>query len=62
MGSHDIEKQIAELDPEVSKIYFEAKNELIATQDSTSERFAHAARIVKTFWKRVRAGHHHQEK
>jgi hypothetical protein len=52
MGSPDIEKQIAKMDPEVSRIYFDAKNQLVTEQDSSSEQFASAARIVKAFWKR----------
>lgn len=52
MGSPDIEEQIAKMDPEVSKIYFDAKNQLITEQDSSSEQFASAARIVQAFWKR----------
>ena len=52
MGSPDIEKQIEKLDPEVSKIYFDAKNRLVTEQDSSSEPFASAARIVQAFWKR----------
>lgn len=51
MGSPDIEKQIAKMDPEVSKIYFDAKNQLVTEQDSSSEQFASAARIVQAFWR-----------
>jgi hypothetical protein len=59
MGSPDIEKQIAELDPEVSRIYFEAKHHLVSASDSSTERFATAARIVKAFWKRCLPARRH---
>ena len=53
MCAPDVEEQIARLDPEVSKIYFDAKAVLATAQDSHTERFASAARIVRAFWKRV---------
>jgi hypothetical protein len=53
MCSPNVEEQIARLDPEVSKIYFDAKAELANAQDSHSERFASAARIVRAFWRRL---------
>jgi hypothetical protein len=53
MGPSDVEKQIEKLEPEVSKIYFDAKEELVSGRDSSSERFAAAARIVRAFWKRI---------
>jgi hypothetical protein len=45
--------EIEKLGPEVSKIYFDSKETLIKSQDSRSERFSSAARIVRAFWKRV---------
>jgi hypothetical protein len=54
MGPSDIEKQIAKLDPEASKIYFDAKHVLETVQDTDSEEFVAAARIVSAFWKRAR--------
>jgi hypothetical protein len=54
MCASDIEDEIVEkLDPEVSKAYFEAKEILINTKDSNSERFAAAARTVRAFWELV---------
>jgi hypothetical protein len=44
---------ITDLDPEVSKIYFDAKDVLVNTKDSNDERLSAAARIVRAFWKRV---------
>jgi hypothetical protein len=54
MCAQKIEEEIKNLGPEVSKIYFDAKAELINAQDSRSDRFANAARIVRAFWKRLR--------
>ncbi len=56
MYASDLEKEIQKLDPQVSKIYFEAKHELIHAQDSHNERFASAARIVRAFWKKFIPG------
>jgi hypothetical protein len=54
MYASNIEDEIVEkLDPDVSKVYFEAKEILINTKDSNSERFAAAARIVRAFWEWV---------
>jgi hypothetical protein len=55
MCDPDVEKQIENLGPEVSRIYFDAKHELVHAQDSHSERFAAAARVVRAFWKRIRS-------
>jgi hypothetical protein len=55
MCPDSIEDDIEKLGPEVSKIYFDAKAELVNEQDSRSDRFAHAARIVRAFWKRLRS-------
>jgi hypothetical protein len=38
------------MDPAVSKIYYDAKHVLEAVEDSESEEFLAAARIVKLFW------------
>ena len=51
MGDHNVEQEIENLDPEVSKVYFDAKRELINSQNSRTERFARAAKIVRMFWK-----------
>jgi hypothetical protein len=53
MESSDIEKRIAKMDPEVSKIYYDAKRVLETIEDTESEEFLAAARIVKTFWERA---------
>jgi hypothetical protein len=50
----DVEEQIENLGPEIAKIYFNAKGVLVEEPDSSSERFATAARIVRAFWKRMR--------
>jgi hypothetical protein len=52
MCAADFEDEIAKLDPEVSEIYYKAKNELVNAQDSRGEGFSAAARIVRSFWKR----------
>jgi hypothetical protein len=52
MCAPGVEEEIKKLDPEVSKIYFEAKEALATSQDSRSERFSIAARVVRAFWKR----------
>jgi hypothetical protein len=54
MCPDSIENEIEKLSPEVSKIYFDAKADLVNEQDSRSDRFDHAARIVRAFWKRLR--------
>jgi hypothetical protein len=59
MCTPEIEREIEKLDPEVSKIYFDAKHELLNTHDSRSERFSAAARIVRAFWKRISANQRH---
>jgi hypothetical protein len=46
----DVEEEIRKLGPELSKVYFEAKEELAKSHDSRSERFSFAARIVRAFW------------
>jgi hypothetical protein len=53
MCAKKLEEEIEKLGPEVSKIYFDAKHELTTAQDSHTERFATAARIVRAFWKRI---------
>jgi hypothetical protein len=55
MRNPDVEQEIEKLGPEVSRIYFDAKHELATCQDSHSERFAAAARIVRSFWKKIRS-------
>jgi hypothetical protein len=50
MCTPDVEEEIKKLGPDVSKVYFEAKEELAKSQDSRSERFSFAARIVRAFW------------
>lgn len=47
------EDEIEKLGPEVSKIYFDAKEVMVNAKDSNSEPFASAARIVRAFWKRL---------
>jgi hypothetical protein len=54
MSESKVEQEIENLGPETSRIYFEAKDVLVKTKDSNSERFANAARIVRAFWRRVR--------
>jgi len=53
MCASNVEDLISDLDPEVSKIYFDAKDVLVNANDSNNERFSAAARIVRAFWKRV---------
>jgi hypothetical protein len=53
MESSDIEKRIAKMNPAVSKIYYDAKRVLETIEDTESEEFLAAARIVKTFWERA---------
>jgi hypothetical protein len=57
MGPSDAEDQIvstedriANLDPAVSQIYFDAKAKLVNARDSRTGTFAAAARIIKAFW------------
>ena len=50
MRSSEIEKRIAKLDPAKSKVYYDAKRILETAEDTESEEFVAAARIVKTFW------------
>ena len=50
MKSSDVEKLISKMDPAVSKIYYDAKHVLETVEDSESEEFLAAARIVKIFW------------
>ena len=38
------------MDPAKSKIYYDAKRVLETVEDTESEEFIAAARIVKTFW------------
>jgi hypothetical protein len=45
------EDRIAQLDPVVSQIYFDAKAELVNAQDSRTGTFAAAARVVRVFWR-----------
>jgi hypothetical protein len=53
MGSSKIEKRIAKMDPAESKIYYDAKRVLETVEDTESEEFVAAARIVKMFWQRA---------
>jgi hypothetical protein len=53
MKSSDVEKVISKMDPAVSKIYYDAKHVLETVEDSESEEFLAAARIVKIFWNKV---------
>lgn len=53
MYAPNVEKEIVKLGPEVSRVYFDAKETLTTAQDSRSERFSAAARIVRAFWKRA---------
>ena len=57
MCASNVEDLISDLDPEVSKIYFDAKDVLVNANDSNNERFSAAARIVRAFWKRVASTH-----
>jgi hypothetical protein len=57
MCASNVEELISDLDPEVSKIYFDAKDVLVNANDSNNERFSAAARIVRAFWKRVASTH-----
>jgi hypothetical protein len=57
MCASNVEDEIAKLGAGVSEIYFSAKHELASMQDSRSERFSRAARIVRAFWKRVGSPH-----
>lgn len=50
MKPSNIEQQIEKLDPKVSKIYFDAKHDLVNGHESYSEAFANAAQIVRAFW------------
>src|ERR1700730_5039122 len=53
-----VEDEITKLGDEISKIYFNAKHELASIQDSRSEQFSRAAKIVRAFWKRVGSSQH----
>jgi hypothetical protein len=55
MGPSNVEDEIRKLGGGISEIYFNAKYELVAMQDSRSERFSKAAGIVRAFWKRARS-------
>jgi hypothetical protein len=61
MTTPNVEEEIVKLGPEVSKIYFDAKETLTTSQDSRSERFSAAAKIVRAFWKRVVPTHHRHD-
>jgi len=52
MYASSVEDEIAKLGDEVSEIYFDSKHELVSLQDSRSERFSRAAKIIRAFWKR----------
>lgn len=52
MCASNVEEEIEKLGPETAKIYFDAKDKLTTAQDSHTEAFATAARIVRAFWKR----------
>ena len=62
MGSSEIEKRIAKMDPAKSKIYYDAKRVLETVEDTESEEFIAAARIVKTFWEKVMRTRRRSEK
>lgn len=53
MCASNAEEEIEKLGPELSQIYFYAKAELAKAQDSRSERFNTAGRIVRAFWRRL---------
>jgi uncharacterized protein (UPF0335 family) len=53
MRARKVEDEIKKLGTEVSKIYFDAKDELANAQDSRNERSTTAARIVRAFRKRL---------
>jgi aspartate carbamoyltransferase catalytic subunit len=53
MGSSKLKKRIAKMDPAKSKIYQDAKRVLETVEDTESEEFVAAARIVKTFWQKA---------
>jgi hypothetical protein len=53
MKPSDIEKLISKMDPAQSRIYYDAKHVLETVEDSESEEFLAAARIVKKFWKKA---------
>lgn len=56
MHASKVEDEIADLDPEISKIYFEAKDIVVHAEDSNSERFSTASRIMRAFWKLIASG------
>jgi hypothetical protein len=62
MKSSQIEKLIAKMNPAVSKSYYDAKRVLETVEDSESEEFLAAARIVKTFWQRAMRIHNRSGK
>jgi hypothetical protein len=51
MCAVNVEKEIVKWGPEVSKIYFAAKETLTRAKDSRNERLSAASRIVRAFWK-----------
>jgi hypothetical protein len=51
------EEEIVKLGPEVSRVYFDAKETLTTEQDSRSERFSTSARIVRALWMKVVSTH-----
>jgi hypothetical protein len=55
MFDRGVEEEIKKLGAEISRIYFDAKHELIQAQDSHGERFTAAARTVRAFWKKVQS-------
>ena len=61
MKSSDVEKLISKMDPAVSKIYYDAKHVLETVEDSESEEFLAAARIVKTSGERPMRIHSHSK-
>jgi hypothetical protein len=50
------------MNPAVSKSYYDAKRVLETVEDSESEEFLAAARIVKTFWQRAMRIHNRSGK
>jgi hypothetical protein len=57
MCAPNVEEEIVRLGPEVSRVYFDAKETLTTEQDSRSERFSTSARIVRAFWMKVVSTH-----
>jgi hypothetical protein len=50
MCTPDVEEEIKKLGPELSMVYFEAKEELAKSQDSPQPTILLPARLVRAFW------------